>query len=69
MDQLYSEIELPLEAVLADIENAGMKVDGEQLKGILGVYFGGTRDAERQDLCDLRPRIQHRLSKTSRRDL
>ena len=32
MSQLYSEIELPLEAVLADIENAGMKVDGDQLK-------------------------------------
>ena len=32
MTKLYSEVELPLEALLAEIETAGMKVDGEQLK-------------------------------------
>ncbi|MBC7900587.1 MAG: DNA polymerase I, partial [Saprospiraceae bacterium] len=30
--QVYSEIEMPLEPILADIEMAGMKVDGENLK-------------------------------------
>ena len=32
MTKLYSEVELPLEALLAEIERAGMKVDGDQLK-------------------------------------
>ena len=32
MTKLYGEVELPLEALLAEIEAAGMKVDGEQLK-------------------------------------
>jgi DNA polymerase I len=32
MVKLYSEVELPLEALLAEIETVGMKVDGEQLK-------------------------------------
>jgi hypothetical protein len=32
LDQVYLEIELPLIPVLADIELAGMKVDGENLK-------------------------------------
>ncbi len=32
MTKLYSEVELPLESLLAEIETAGMKVDGEQLK-------------------------------------
>ena len=30
--RVYDEIELPIERVLADIENAGMRVDGENLK-------------------------------------
>ena len=32
LEKIYSEIELPLIAVLADIEIAGMKVDGEALQ-------------------------------------
>ncbi|MGB7210711.1 MAG: DNA polymerase I [Pyrinomonadaceae bacterium] len=32
MTKLYSEVELPLEALLAEIETVGMKVDGDQLR-------------------------------------
>ncbi len=32
MVKLYCEVELPLEALLAEIETTGMKVDGDQLK-------------------------------------
>jgi DNA polymerase-1 len=32
MVKLYSEVELPLEALLAEIETVGMKVDGDQLR-------------------------------------
>ena len=32
LTKVYEEIELPIEPVLADIETAGMKVDGENLK-------------------------------------
>ena len=32
MTKLYSEVELPLEPLLAEIEKAGMKVDGDQLR-------------------------------------
>ncbi|MDM7923910.1 MAG: DNA polymerase, partial [Pyrinomonadaceae bacterium] len=32
LSRVYSEIEIPLEPILADIENAGMKVDAEALK-------------------------------------
>lgn len=49
LERIYSEIELPLEPVLAEIERVGMKIDGDKLK-----LFS---ESISKDLAELRTKI------------
>jgi DNA polymerase I len=52
LSQLYDEIELPIEHVLADIERAGMKVDGDELREF-SQYIGKELDRVRKRIYEL----------------
>ena len=52
LDRVYREIELPLMRVLADMEDAGIEVDREQL-GLLSIELGSEIDGLQQDVHQL----------------
>lgn len=52
LTKVYDEIEIPIERVLADIETAGMKVDGDELKDFSG-HIGKELDRLRDRIFEL----------------
>ena len=68
LESVYRDLELPLVPILADLERAGIRVDGRALAAQATLVDKRAERAQRGDLRDGRRRVQHQLAEAARRD-
>ena len=68
LEGVYRDLELPLVPILADIEKAGIRVDGRALASQATLVDRELSERSTRDLRDGGRRVQHQLAEAARRN-